>query len=120
MTDKRFKKKLAKIHKQGERYKQEKELRDAYAKYYPDKKKKKVSNIVLVIVIIAVVVYTIANFWLAYQTGSYMDSTLTTCFYTFFGSELFLLAGIRTSKIIKGYGNEATSDDYIGDENSVG
>lgn len=120
MSEKRFNKKLEKIKKQGERYKQEKELRDAYAQYVPDKKKRKVTNIMLTIVIIAVVTYTIASFWLAYVSGITVDSTLTTCVYTFFGSELFLLAGIKTSKVLKGYDKEEVIHDYVDDENSVG
>ena len=43
MSERKFQKKLEKIRKQGERDKQEYELREAYAKYAPEKKKKKVS-----------------------------------------------------------------------------
>ena len=42
MTDKQYQRKLNKIKKQGERYKQEKELRDIYAEYMPGKKERKV------------------------------------------------------------------------------
>ena len=102
-----FKWKLNRIKKRGERYKQEKELRDVYAEYVPERKKRKVSNILLVIVVIAITLYTIASFWITYRTGMSIDPTLTTCFYAFWGSELFLLAGIRTSKIIKGYHDDS-------------
>ena len=101
MTDKQFKRKLNKIKKRGERMKQEYELKETYAKYLPERKKRKVSNILLAVVVSAIVAYTIASFWLAYVVGVSIDSTLTTCFYTFMGSELFLLAGIKTSKILK-------------------
>ena len=94
--------KLKKIQKQGERYKKEKAIRDAYMEYWPDKKKRKVSNIMLVVVVTAIVTYTIASFWIQYKTGMPVDSTLTTCFYAFFGSELIALATLKTSKIIKG------------------
>ena len=101
MTDKQFKRKLNKIKKRGERMKQEYELKEMYSQYVPEKKKRKVSNIVLTIVVVAILAYTIASFWLTYAVGVSIDSTLTTCFYTFMGSELFILAGIKTSKIIK-------------------
>ena len=113
MTDRMFKEKMKRLKRQCERYKKEQELFDAYAKYLPQRKEKKVSNIMLIVSVLAIASYTIANFWIAHESGMYMDSTLTTCFYAFWGSELFLLAGIRTSKIIKG-------TDNTHDENAVG
>lgn len=101
MRDKLFQLKLKRIQKRGERWKQEHELKQEYAQYVPERKKRKVSNILLVIVVAAITIYTVANLWITYATGVAIDSTLTTCFYTFWGSELFLLAGIRVSKIIK-------------------
>ena len=106
MTDKRFQRKLNRIKKRGERNKQLYELQETYAQYVPERKKKKVSNIVLTITIIAILGYTIANFWIMYRTGAYIDSTLTTCFYAFWGSEAGLLALLKTSKIIKGNKHE--------------
>ena len=41
MSERKFKKKLEKMKKKGERYKQIAELKDMYAEYLPDKKKKK-------------------------------------------------------------------------------
>lgn len=117
MNDKRFQKRLDKIKKRGERYKQEKELRDAYAQYVPEKKRKKVTNVLLVVIVLAIVTYTAASFWLTYASGMSIDPTLTTCFYTFWGSELVLLAGIKTSKIIKGTDDHSTisnDDDCCG------
>ena len=99
MSDKKFQKKLAKIKKQGERYKQEKELKDAYAEYLPESKKRKVSNIMLVIVMIAIISYAVANFALQYFTSIEVSSTLTTCWFTFWGAEVFALAGIKISKV---------------------
>jgi hypothetical protein len=120
MSEKRFNRKLEKIKKQGERYKQEKELRDAYAQYVPDKKKKKVSNIMLVIVVIATTLYAVANFWLTYKTGINIDSTLTTCFYALWSGELLGLVTIKIGKVVKGYDKEEVIHDYVDDENSVG
>lgn len=109
MKEKLFQLKLNRIKKRGERYKREHELKMAYAQYVPERKKRKVSNILLVVVVVAIVVYTVANLWITYATGMSIDSTLTTCFYAFFSSELFLLAGIRISKVKHGYDN--TSND---------
>ena len=98
MSDKKFQKKLEKIRKRGERYKQEYELKAEYAKYVPYKKKKKVSNIMLVIIVIAIVGYTIASFWVQYRTGVPIDATLSTLYYSFWTVELIALAGIKVSK----------------------
>ena len=98
MSNKKFQKKLAKIRKNGERYKQEYELRQQYDKYVPDKKKKKVSNVMLAIIVIAIVSYAVANFILQYVMGVEISPTLTTCWYTFWGSEIVALAAIKCSK----------------------
>lgn len=98
MTEKRLQRKLAKIRKQGERYKKEKELRDTYAEYLPDKKKRKVSNIMLVIIVAAIVIYTVASFWIQYRTGIPMDATLTTLYYGFWTVELISLTSIKNIK----------------------
>ena len=106
MSDKKFQRKLEKIKKKGERYKQEYELREAYAKYVPEKKTRKVSNIMLVIIVIAIVGYFAANLWLQYRFGIEISSTLTTCWFAFWGVEIVSLAAIRTSKVKHGT-NEA-------------
>ena len=116
MSDKKFQRKLEKIKKKGERYKQEYELREAYAKYVPEKKTRKVSNIMLVIVVIGILAYTIANLWITYRTGVSIDSTLTTCFYTFWGSELCLLTGIKISKVLKQPRDNGMSGNYMSDD----
>lgn len=103
MREKLFQWKLNRLKKRGERYKREYKVKEAYVKYIPERKKRKVSNILLVVVVVAITIYTIANLWITYTTGVSIDSTLTTCFYTFWGSELFLLAGIRVSKIKNKY-----------------
>ena len=98
MNNKRHKRKLRMIKLRGERYKKEQEIRDAYAEYWPDRKKRKVSNIMLVVIIAAILSYTIASFWLQYKTGIPVDSTLTTLYYTFWGTELVSLTTIRNHK----------------------
>ena len=98
MSDKRFQKKLEKIKRRGEQRKIEKALMDEYEACAPSEKKK-VSNIMLVIVMIAIISYAIANFVLQYYTSVEVSSTLTTCWFSFWGAEIFALAGIKISKV---------------------
>ena len=85
--------------------KQKKELMDTYAKYYPEKKKKKVSNIMLVIIVLAIVGYFAANFILQYRFGIEISSTLTTCWFAFWGCEIVALTTIRVAKVGKESGS---------------
>ena len=112
MKEKLFQWKLNRLKKRGERYKREYELKEAYAQYMPERKKRKVSNILLVVVVVAITAYTVANLWITYTTGAVIDSTLTTCFYAFWGSEVLALAGIKLSKIKNNY--ESISDNEEG------
>lgn len=111
MSEKRFNKKLERIKKQGERYKQEKELRDAYAQYVPDKKKRKISNIMLVVTVIAIVGYVVANYILQYSTGVELSPTITPFWFAFWTGEIFVLAGIRISKVKNNYDTSYVPDD---------
>ena len=104
MSLKRFKNKMRKLRVQGERYKTEKQIMDAYAEYWPESKKKKVSNIVLAVSITAIVIYTSASFAIQYFTGVEISSTLTTCFFSFFGGEMLIIGGIKISKVRSNYG----------------
>ena len=101
ISDKQFKKRLKRIKKRGERWKKEYELKMQYVQYLPIRKRRKVSNVMLVIIVTAIIAYTVASFWLQYKTGVAPDSTLTTLFYAFWTSEIVLLTGIKTTKIIK-------------------
>lgn len=109
----RFKKKLQRIKRRGERQKIKYELESKYAEYYPSKKRK-VSNVMLVAIIINITVYTIASFWLTYVSGVSVDSTLTTAFFAFWGTEIVLLAGIKCSKVLKSSANEDNDEDNLG------
>ena len=120
MKEKLFQWKLNRLKKRGERYKREYELKEVYAQYIPERKKRKVSNILLVVVVTAITAYTVANLWITYTTGAVIDSTLTTCFYAFFSSELFLLAGIKISKIKNSYENTSDNEtDLVFNETEV-
>ena len=111
MSDKRFQKKLDKIKKRGEQYKKEKELKDMYSDYVPERKKKKVSNIMLVVVMFAIVMYASANFALQYFTSVEVSPTLTTCWFAFWGTEIFALAGIKVSKVLTERNNSNCDDE---------
>ena len=110
----KFKKKMRRIKRQGEQYKLEQQLRDAYAEYWPNRKKQRTSTVMLIVIVIAIISYTIASFWVQYHTGVQVDSTLTTCFYTFWGSELVMLTTLKTSKIIKGHKDDDQDGDTCG------
>lgn len=110
IKEKLFQMRLKRIKNRGERWKQMYELKETYAQYVPERKKRKVSNILLVVIVIAIVTYTTASFWLTYVTGISIDNTLTTCFYTFWGSELVALAALKTTKIVKNYNKTEDSD----------
>lgn len=98
MTEKQFQRKLKKMQKEGERYKQIKEVADAYAGYFPAKKERKVSNIMLVVAVIAVVGYVIAAFWLQLITGVEVSPTITTLWYSFWSLEVWQLARLKINK----------------------
>ena len=112
IREKIFQMRLKRIKNRGERWKKEYELKEAYIQYAPERKKRKVSNILLAVIVVAIISYTIASFWLTYTTGTTIDSTLTTCFYAFWGSELVALATLKTTKIMKNY-NKTDSDNNI-------
>ncbi len=67
-----------------------------------NKQKKKVSNMMLVVVCIMIILYAAANFVLQYFTSVEVSPTLTTAWFTFWGSELVCLTGIKVSKVLKG------------------
>lgn len=102
MRDKQFQRKLEKIKKRGEQYKAEKALRDEYAIYAPERKKRKISNIMLVVSVLCIIAYTVGCLAVQYFVGVEISPTLTTSWFSFFGCELLFLAGIKTSKVIKG------------------
>lgn len=103
MREKLFQLKLKRLKKRGERYKREYKVKKMYEKYIPERKKRKVSNVLLVVSVLAIATYTAANMWVTYATGVSIDSTLTTCFYAFWTSEIFALMGIKLTKVRNNY-----------------
>ena len=61
--------------------------------------KPKTSTIMLVIICVMIILYTIANFALQYVAQIEVSPTLTTAWFTFWGTELVALAAIKTSKV---------------------
>ena len=101
ISTERFKKKLKKIKRKGERQKAKYELESRYTQYYPSKNGKKVSNIMLAIVVTAIVGYVVAAFWLQNNTSVEISPTLTTCWFAFWSAEVLALAGIKITKVVK-------------------
>ena len=101
MNAEKFKRKLRKIRRQGEMYKKEKEIRDLYVEYWPDRKEKKTSTIMLIIIVASILLYTIGAFYIQYHTGVEISSTLTTCWFSFWGVEILALTGIKISKVFQ-------------------
>jgi hypothetical protein len=110
MTSKGFKRKLKKIRIQGERYKRLKALEEAYAEYLPERKERKTSTIMLVIIVASILLYTIGAFFVQYHTGVEISSTLTTCWFSFWGVEILALTGIRISKVFQASNKDEHSD----------
>lgn len=66
-----------------------------------EKPKKKVSNIMLVLICTMIILYTAADFALQYFTSIEVSPTLTTAWFTFWGTEIVALTAIKTAKVIK-------------------
>ena len=71
------------------------------AKLTKQKSKRKVSNIMLVISCTMIILYAIADFLLQYYTSVEVSPTLTEHWFKFWSAEIFLLAGIKISKVLK-------------------
>ena len=71
-----------------------------------NKPKRKVSNLIVALACIMIILYAAANFVLQYYTSVEVSPTLTTAWFSFWGSELFLLAGIKISKVLKNKDND--------------
>lgn len=114
MIDKLFQLRLKRKKAKYERRKAKQELKAKYAEYYPQREGAKVSNVMLVVIVVNITIYTALSFWLAYMSGISIDSTLTTAFFAFWGSEIALLAGIKCSKVLKSSKSKMDDDDSVG------
>lgn len=90
-------------------------MKDVLEKSY--KKTVKFSMKIVVSCIIFIALYTIAQTILSYKVGMELSPTLTTCVYTFFGTELAACAVIKIFDTIKGKKDEEVdSEEYIPEE----
>lgn len=86
-----------------------------------NKAKRQVSNIVLIVICVMIILYTAAAFILQYFTNLEVSSTMTTCWFSFWGAELVALATIKCTKVKNNadYGQVDCSDgaaDYYEEE----
>lgn len=72
------------------------------------KQKKKVSIIMLIISCTMIILYAIADFILQYYTSVEVSPALTEHWFKFWSAEIFLLAGIKISKVFKGVNENHT------------
>ena len=63
---------------------------------------KKFSKRIVIFAISMIVLYTIVAIVYQFTSGNELSSTLTGCWYGFFGGELLATAGIKISEVIKG------------------
>lgn len=70
------------------------------------RRKMKTATKVLIVSVINIVWFTVAAIALQFKTSVELSSTLITCWYTFWTCEIFAIAGIRISKVLKGDSNE--------------
>lgn len=66
----------------------------------------KTATKVLIVSVINIIWFTVAAIWLQFKTSVELSSTLITCWYAFWTCEIFAIAGIRISKVLKGEDNE--------------
>lgn len=71
----------------------------------------KVSNIILAISIFNILWFTIVAIVLQFKNSVELSGTLITCWYAFWTSEIFALAGIKITRIKN---TEETEDGMVG------
>ena len=77
----------------------------------PEKKRMTVSRVILLVAIIAINLFTAACLFIQYATSTEVSSTLTTCWFAFWTSEIFSLAGIKIVKVRKSVDGEAEEEE---------
>lgn len=66
------------------------------------RKRIKTATKVLIVSVLNIIWFTVAAILLQFKTSVELSSTLITCWYTFWTCEIFAIAGIRISKVMKG------------------
>ena len=77
-------------------------------------KMKKVSNIMLIVSVINILWFTIVAIVLQFVTMVELSSTLITCWYAFWTCEVFVLAGIKITKVKHTNIEEEVEDEMVG------
>jgi hypothetical protein len=80
-----------------------------------NKPKKKVSNIMLALACTMITLYAAADFLLQYFTSIEVSPTLTTAWFAFWGGELFMLTGIKISKVLTNTDHDNPTEDFRGE-----
>ena len=82
-------------------------------------KKKAMGKKIVAFIIASIFTFTGVAVWLQYKIGMELSPTLITCFYGFCTGELWILAGIKKTKVKEGGstkedGNVGLSEDSVG------
>jgi hypothetical protein len=63
-------------------------------------------------ILVSIILFTVTAIWVQVQTNMELSSTLITCFYAFFGTELLALASIKKAELkFKDIDNDGIPDD---------
>lgn len=80
----------------------------------------KFNKLIVISSIAAITAYTVAAILVQIYTSMELSPTLTTCVYTFFGTEMLSLAGIKIYDTkysqVYSYDNSGISDDYMNED----
>ena len=78
------------------------------------------SKKLIYLILFSIIIFTIVAIWVQFKTGTELSSTLITCFYAFFGTELVTLASIKKAEMkFKDLDNDGIpdeEDDYVDPE----
>ena len=90
--------------------------------YFPFHIKPKFNKVIVSLSIVAIIAYTVAAILLQKYTMMELSTTLTTCVYAFFGTELIGLAGIKIcdTKFIQNEPSNISENIIENDHDAVG
>ena len=80
-----------------------------------NKKPRSTSKALIVLICIMIILYTAADFILQAYAQIEVSPTLTQSWFTFWGAELVVLAGIKISKVVKGEKEDIPQEEIIDD-----
>lgn len=79
-----------------------------------NKKKRGTSKWLVPFMVVSIFIFTGVAILLQYKTGMELSATLITCFYTFTGSELAMLASIKKTKVKNDYNSNNSESESEG------